>query len=386
MNTITTPSHYIVDGKKFDSKIQACIYGTKFNKEVFWYFHNDTFEHYNWQIEPPNSLDYYYDKRARELREQYDYLVLLYSGGSDSNNVLWSFLRQGLIIDEIVVTHSDKGTSKFKKVDINDKSSVNGLHTEYHLQILPRLKEIKDHFPNIKITLIDVTDNFIDTFSKHRDGDWVEDRSEWLNPGSTRFDLSIIRDIKQNIDKGKKAAFILGIDKPRLGYDDDNNLYTIFNDTPTTFGPRFTLTEYSNVTTELFYWHSSTCDLLAKQAHIMKKYVEANKNLWSFWKFPLTREKLQEIQEPIMRNILYTTWNSLWFQSDKPKGGWTIDIDNWFFEKDPMLEASQEIWHRGIEHVTSLTGNYVILNNGLPDGLKKFHHRYYIGKFNSTSE
>ena len=95
---------------------------------------------------------------------------------------------------------------------------------------------------------------------------------------------------------------------------------------------------------------------------------------------------MQEIQEPIMRNILYTTWNSLWFQSDKPKGGWTIDIDNWFFEKDPMLEASQEIWHRGIEHVTSLTGNYVILNNGLPDGLKKFHHRYYIGKFNSTSE
>ena len=75
-----------------------------------WIFHDDAFSKYPWHIEPEASLDQLYDARARQLREKYDYVVLSYSGGSDTHNILESFIRQGLHIDEIVTNHMTTAT------------------------------------------------------------------------------------------------------------------------------------------------------------------------------------------------------------------------------------------------------------------------------------
>ena len=76
----TKVSYYKVDGILFNSKIQAALFAQKTNKPLEWVFTPDSeFSKYPWHIEPLSTLDQLYDKRARELREKYDYLILGYS-------------------------------------------------------------------------------------------------------------------------------------------------------------------------------------------------------------------------------------------------------------------------------------------------------------------
>ena len=154
---IKNTGHYMVDNIPFESKIQACIFASKHNKEVIWDFNNNAFNAYNWTIEPDMSLDALYDKRSRELREKYDYIILSYSAGADSHNILMSFIRQNLHIDEIVVNVMEKANSKFTIIDSNNKSNWNA-GAEHRLQTVPRLKEIENTIPNTKITILDLSD------------------------------------------------------------------------------------------------------------------------------------------------------------------------------------------------------------------------------------
>ena len=95
--------YYTVGNREFFSKIQACIHATTTNQDPIWHFNNDVFNNFDWTIEPSETLDELYNARARQLREEYDYVALSYSGGSDSHNILMSFLRQGLHIDELII-------------------------------------------------------------------------------------------------------------------------------------------------------------------------------------------------------------------------------------------------------------------------------------------
>ena len=116
---MSSSGYYICDGKRFDSKIRACIYSTEFKKPIQWMFHQDIFSTYPWWIEPQETLDELYDKRARELREKYDYIMLSYSGGADSHNMLQSFIRQGLHVDEIITNHVTDATKSVTVLNTN---------------------------------------------------------------------------------------------------------------------------------------------------------------------------------------------------------------------------------------------------------------------------
>jgi hypothetical protein len=97
MNINKVIGYYSCGTQLFASKIEACIHGTKTKIPVKWHFNDETFDNYPWHIEPSESLDDLYDRRAREIREKYDYIVLAFSGGSDSNNILEAFIRQNLL-------------------------------------------------------------------------------------------------------------------------------------------------------------------------------------------------------------------------------------------------------------------------------------------------
>ena len=116
---------YIVNGVRYESKIHALIEATKLGKKPRWVFSDDTFENYNWQQEPVESLDELYNQRARQLRERYDYLVLCYSGGSDSNNILEAFIRQGLLIDELVTNFIVDATRSISNQNLSSKLAEN---------------------------------------------------------------------------------------------------------------------------------------------------------------------------------------------------------------------------------------------------------------------
>jgi len=71
---------------------------------------DDAFDSLDWSIEPIETFKELCKQRALQLRNTYDYIILHFSGGSDSTTVLNSFLDNNIPIDEIV-------TKKFIGVD-----------------------------------------------------------------------------------------------------------------------------------------------------------------------------------------------------------------------------------------------------------------------------
>ena len=92
---------YTIGTSVFESKIQACILANKVLKEMNqsihplrllqWNFNDEVFEAYDWTKEPEKTLDQLYDARARDIREKYDHVIVSYSGGADSHNMLMAF-------------------------------------------------------------------------------------------------------------------------------------------------------------------------------------------------------------------------------------------------------------------------------------------------------
>ena len=378
--------YYTVGNCVFTNKIEAVFYAASTHQTINWIFNNHEFSTFNWNIEPTESLDSLYDLRARQLREKYGYLVLMYSGGTDSHNILCSFLRQNLPIDELIVLSSDQCLRNFKVPDFNDRSPHNAQYSEHILQTLPRLQEIKNNFPKIKITLEDTSSLILEDYQTHKDGDWIKSRAEWLKPSNVKWTLDRIESFQKLVNDKSNIGIILGVEKPRTAFDAENNFFIIFNDTPTTFGPNLVLEQYSNTALEFFYWDPDCLKLLSKQAHVIKRYIELNPQLHDSWKLPLTKEKLAWVHEPLLRNILYgSTWNEdKYYQALKPTNGWVQDYDAWFFQNDVTeLKEIQKIWKRGIDYVLKNSQGFISYSDNKPDGLIKFHSKYLVGKFNT---
>jgi len=90
MNEKHTPKWKHLNGQKYD-----------FSK-IHWDFNKKVFSLYDWTKEPVEDVNYFYDKRVKELRQQYDYIIFFYSGGYDSHNILKTFIDNNIHIDEII--------------------------------------------------------------------------------------------------------------------------------------------------------------------------------------------------------------------------------------------------------------------------------------------
>ena len=78
----------------------------------------------DWSIEPSCSLQEMYRQRAQQIRNTYDYVVLYFSGGSDSITAFNAFVKNNIHIDEVVVyTNGDTTDTK-----------INGMYAIRYLQ------------------------------------------------------------------------------------------------------------------------------------------------------------------------------------------------------------------------------------------------------------
>jgi len=379
--------YYTCNGIEFDSKIKALMYSTSTGIPPSWVFNDEEYRNYDWTVEPTMTLDQLYDKRTRELREKYDYLMLSYSGGADSHNILMSFIRQGLHLDEIVVNTMEKGNKNITEVSTSNLKATNAA-AEHELQTIPRLKEAAKLIPNTKITICDLTDYLIDYLEGKGDASWVLDKREGLNPaGMTRFNYLHFLDIRKNFDKDKKFGIIMGIDKPRCFIHKDKFYinYTDRSTNITTVAEHFK--EYPNSTIEFFYWSPDALDIQCKQSHIIKRWLEAYPQYQDMWEITKSDFKtVRLVHERMLRTILYTTWDNSWYQADKALGDWYSEFDQWFFDEYKDTKAGQ-IWQEGIKFVTTELDEFIRPNDdGSVDGLKLFFRRFYIGDMKGINE
>ena len=83
---------YRVGDLKFYSKLEAIEMHTRTGIHPHWDFNEAVFSSYDWTVEPEENILELYRQRAQQLRDKYDYIILIYSGGADSETILQSFI------------------------------------------------------------------------------------------------------------------------------------------------------------------------------------------------------------------------------------------------------------------------------------------------------
>lgn len=375
-------SFYTVDGINFESKIEACLFAQKSGKDVSWNFNKEVFNTYDWSKEPDKSLDELYNERARRLRERYDYIILSYSGGADSHNILMSFVRQGLHIDEVVVNHMTDAWKNFVVLDPNQTASWN-TGAEHDLHTMPMLKRVENMIPKTKITILDLSHNLFNTFTGAGDASWVLERTEGLNPlNVTRFNYAYFDEVRKRFDKGHKIAMVVGVDKPRTCIH-KGEFYMFFVDRAVNIVPvNNHFVDYTNSAMEFFYWSPDAIDMMCKQIHVVKRFVETNPSYLPLWLWnDEYHTNFRKSHEKILRNVLYTTWNDSWYQTEKALGDWSSEFDEWFI-KGYKDHPAHKIWQEGLKYMSENAPRFIKYKNGAPDGLKIYAQHYKVGKVN----
>ena len=95
-NTPDRFGYYTVGTFKTYSKLMAILEHEKTGVHPQWHFNDEEFSAHDWKQEPQESLVELYRRRAQQIRDRYDYLVLFYSGGADSTNILQTFINNDI--------------------------------------------------------------------------------------------------------------------------------------------------------------------------------------------------------------------------------------------------------------------------------------------------
>ena len=178
--------YYTVGDKKFHSKPLALLAATESNQFPEWDFNKQSFAAVDWSLEPVTDIRNLYRLRAQQLRQQYDYIRLEFSGGSDSTTVLYSFVNNGIHIDEVVFRYPKTGEKNVSDDPFNYKPENTLSEAKY--AAYPILNWLTTAAPQTKITVHDYSENMI---SNCHDESWVLRTKDYFQPGHA-FKLSLI--------------------------------------------------------------------------------------------------------------------------------------------------------------------------------------------------
>jgi len=206
---LTKYGYYLVnDTIKTFSKFEAYQLAGKNWKNIRFIFNDDEFEKYDWTVEPEEDIYELYRQRAQQLREKYDYVVLMYSGGIDSHTILETFLQNNIKLDEICT---------FSVSDTEDK--LKSLNPEVFRTALPfietlNLKKIGTVFRDVEVGKL-ILDWWNDDF--HAENfQYYTIQQQWSGVVRSYYFKSKIKEHMALIENGKTVCYIWGSDKPSM--------------------------------------------------------------------------------------------------------------------------------------------------------------------------
>jgi hypothetical protein len=316
----------------FFDKGEAFRYATRTNSSnIKFHFFDEVYGTVDWSKEPQQTLDQLYAYRAQELRDQYDYIALSFSGGADSSNVLRTFLKNKIKLDEVVVWYPVEATEKMlNKFNPDDKSAGNVIY-EYYYACLPVLKWLAAHHPEIKITVLDYTNASFEMIGK---GELHAARIG----GSVQHAMTIgqymmtdhLRKLKKNVCQ------LLAIDKPKVRYlTRTKTMECYFHDFNTLMGhwapDVFNKTEPK---TEYFYYTPTMPQIVVKQCHEIKRgiqqelRIQVNHHATS----PSTHYITIDPHTNLIKKIIYPDWDTSIYQARKALRFFYHENTQWFID------------------------------------------------------
>ena len=296
-------------------------------------FNEPVFKMIDWSIEPTEPLTNLYKQRCQQLRDKYDYLILSYSGGADSHEILYTFLDNNIFLDEIQVVHYSKALEKFDRGLLANDLALRQL-LEYETIVKPQLKIIAERSPNTKIVLLDASDFTVNdilsnTFEFMSMGKFKENNATFITQTTpfTRNFFQQHHNSKYGTHKNN-AAFIRGVEKPHLSVI-NNQLHFKFSDASMHTVKMIQKREVDEIyTIENFYWTPDAPLIPIKQSHVIKRKLETDKEFYAT--FMLNQERIAANQNLKKRahddtqninrkydQLIYQYWNKNMFFAPK---------------------------------------------------------------------
>lgn len=366
--------YYLLNGQKYYSKLQA-IASAKTGQYPEFVFNDQAYSSANWSVEPTESLLEIYRQRALQLRQKYDYLILCYSSGADSTNVLHSFLFNNIMLDEVLCYGPFDTTQGQGSQKITDDPENN--YREIDLVALPYLKELSKNY-KFKVTYHSWGKDIV---AGYKNADWVWSEVNCrLSPSTiARNRLHGNKNHLDLVDKGQRVGFIYGVDKPRLILK-DGIYYLGFLDLlmqlSVGMGGIISGSDWEN--DEFFYWTPDMPEIVIKQSHMLKNYFEKNP-----WLKPCVENSDQgdwfqnysEQYFDIVKRVVYPTFNPHTWQTKKIKSLVFSENDSWFFKNSD--DTAKKNWLAGLKeiekNVDSQWFNQGNIKNGIMGSWSKWH-------------
>jgi hypothetical protein len=335
--------YYTVGDKKFYGKVEALMDSTLTGHFPNWNFNRDIFDNLTWEIEPAADLRLLYRMRAQQLRDKYDWIRIEASGGGDSTTALYSFLNNGIHIDEVVFRYPKTGEKNMHNDPFNTKCE-NTL-SEWEFAAKPLLSWIATNHPRVKITVHDYTENM---FDDGLDESWVFKTKDYFQPGhSFKHDNVGLHDHRNDAEKGKRICVLYGIDKPKMCIK-DGKWYVYFMDLQANHS-NSVVYDYDNITNEYFYWTPDLPEIVHKQAHIIKNWfmLPQNKMLQYLVRWPNHSISNRTAYEAMVKPLIYPDYNPATFQVTKPTNSFYNEMDHWFYVNFKETQI-YKVWQAGL--------------------------------------
>lgn len=225
------------------------------------YHYNDKWWHSKrWDIEPTKSLKELYIDRARQLREKYDTLILRFSGGADSTNILRTFVDNNIKLDVVSINMwyqegSDPWTepSNIEKRDIAiplaEKLKAQGAEFELIINNFTQTSAVLGNDPSWIFRIDAPRFNCVDIC--YHQASTTPEYEKWNN---------------------SSTCIITGVDKPFVFYNPEHNIW--YSEIPDCM--HSVLNQTSNMIQEPFYWTADLPEIIIKQSHVLKNYYKDN--------------------------------------------------------------------------------------------------------------
>jgi hypothetical protein len=255
---------YRVNDKTTKSKIEALTWANDVSDNVVFDFNDRVWANQPWTVEPTETWQQLCVRRAQQLRQQHQKIILWFSGGYDSLTVAWSFVWANLHVDEILI---------YKK---------NWFDENVQDYALEKAQWFKQHYwPNLKIRIIELQHSTSEQFYINHGDDWIY--SPWFRTDFTKN--SRLSTVNANLDLLKElerpgTVMLDGFDKPRLDIF-DGKWYNRLTDQGAYW--------YIDTPIVNFYISSDMPELNIKQTWLLVNFLEKH-NI-------TTNQQLHEVQQ-----------------------------------------------------------------------------------------
>jgi hypothetical protein len=364
------------------SRFEAVEKGALTGHRLHWNFNDEMYSSLDWTQEPKESLGELYRQRAQQLRDEYDYLVLWFSGGADSTNVLNSFIENDIKLDEVASYVNYEAT----------KDSYSWLNAEIYHVAAPVIDKAKLKQPRLQHTVVDISQSTLDYFlDQSAKFDWIYDVNTHISPnacGRDNIKLTVPQ-WRKLFNSGKKVGFIYGFDKPKLEVIDSKYYFKFKDFVDGAVNAECQRSNRSWEFNELFYWTPDMPKIPIKQSHIIKNYLKLNTEESSFCSNDHPEQSSikirtgeKHLKSSVLHTLIYPGWVPVLYQLKAPSLTFT-PRDTWFFNL-PDSDPAKYAWQAGLKHRWKLTKDFLKAN---PDDTSRNdmgYHRssksYYLGE------